>query len=190
LLVVAAFTGLRASELRGLRWSDVDLTRKALTVRQRADAWKKIGAPKSAAGTRDVPLAPIVVNTLREWRLACPKGKMDLVFPSGVGQIEHHPNIVNRGWNPTQIAAGIVTFVEGKDENGNAVKVARPRYNFHALRHAAASMFIASGMTPNRVQAIMGHSSIVVTFDTYGHLIDDDEADQRAMRTIEQQNFG
>jgi integrase len=40
----------------------------------------------------------------------------------------------------------------------------------HALRHAAASLFIEQGFTPKRVQALMGHSSIQVTFDTYGHL--------------------
>ena len=58
------------------------------------------------------------------------------------------------------------------------------------MRFAAASMFIESGMTPKRVQTIMGHSSIVVTFDTYGHLFADDEADQNAMRSIEQRIFG
>lgn len=190
LIVVAMFTGLRASELRGLRWADVDLSRKVLTVTQRADAWKQIGPPKSEAGTRDVPLSPLVVNTLKEWRLACPKGKLDLVFPSGAGEVEHHPNIVARGWNPLQIAAGVTVMKDKKDEQGRAIRVAGPRYNFHALRHAAASMFIESGMTPKRVQTIMGHSSIVVTFDTYGHLFADDEADQNAMRSIEQRIFG
>ena len=179
LIITAMFTGLRASELRGLRWSDVDLTRKVLTVAQRADAWKALGPPKSESGTRDVPLSPIVVNTLREWRLACPRGELGLVFPSGAGQVEHHPNIIARGWNPTQIVAGVVDRETGK-----------ARYNFHALRHAAASMFIESRMTPKRVQAIMGHSSIVVTFDTYGHRFADDEADQTAMRSIEARIFG
>src|SRR5436305_104234 len=66
LVVTAIFTGLRASELRGLRWDpDVDLDRGVLRVRQRADRWNTIGSPKSDAGKRDVPLAPMVVNTLR-----------------------------------------------------------------------------------------------------------------------------
>ncbi|MGH1588638.1 tyrosine-type recombinase/integrase [Methylobacterium phyllosphaerae] len=56
LVIVALFTGLRISELRGLRWSDVDLKKRVLTVSQRADAWKEIGPPKSESGTRDVPL--------------------------------------------------------------------------------------------------------------------------------------
>jgi integrase len=62
LVVTAIFTGLRASELRGLRWSDVDLDRAELTVRQRADRWGTIGSPKSDAGKRSVPLAPMVVK--------------------------------------------------------------------------------------------------------------------------------
>lgn len=190
LIVTAMFTGLRASELRGLRWADIDMKRRVLTVRQRADAWKRIGPPKSEAGTRDVPLGPMVVNTLREWRLACPKGELDLVFPSGAGQVEHHPNIIARGWEPTQVAAGVSEMVDGKGKDGSPAKVAKGRYNFHALRHAAASMFIESGMTPKRVQAIMGHSSIVVTYDTYGHLFSDDEADQNAVRTIEERLLG
>jgi integrase len=72
LLVTAVFTGLRASELRGLTWSAVDLDGRTLTVRQRADRWRTMGSPKSASAKRTVPLAPIVVNALREWRLACP----------------------------------------------------------------------------------------------------------------------
>jgi len=56
LLVTAIFTGLRASELRGLTWDAVDLDRRVLTVRQRADRWGTIGSPKSDAGKREVPL--------------------------------------------------------------------------------------------------------------------------------------
>lgn len=190
LLITALFTGLRASELRGLRWEDVDLGRKVLTVSQRADQWKEMGAPKSEAGTRDVPLSPIVVNTLREWRLACPKGELDLVFPNGSGNVEDHANIVSRGWNPTQVAATVVNLVDGVDKGGRPIKVPVGRYNFHSLRHAAASMFIESGMNPKRVQSVMGHSSITVTYDVYGHLFADDDADQRAMRTIEERLFG
>ena len=52
LLLTAALTGMRASELRGLRWSDVDLNKRLIHVRQRADHWRKIGQPKSAAGAR------------------------------------------------------------------------------------------------------------------------------------------
>ena len=62
LLVVTVFCGLRASETRGLRWSDVDLESGLIHVRQRADAFNQLGEPKSAAGMRSVPMGPYVEN--------------------------------------------------------------------------------------------------------------------------------
>jgi integrase len=85
LLLVAVFAGLRSSELRGLRWSDIDLKQGLVHVRQRADRYGKIGKPKSKAGHRTVPLGPQVVNALREWKLQCPKGEHGLVFPTPGG---------------------------------------------------------------------------------------------------------
>ena len=108
LLLTAIFTGLRASELRGLRWGDVDLKRGELHVRQRADRYGKIGRPKSEAGERTVPLPPMVVAALREHRLACPRNERDIVFPNSRGGIEHRNTIVERGFHPAQVAAGVV----------------------------------------------------------------------------------
>jgi len=64
------------------------------------------------------------------------------------------------------------------------------KYTFHSLRHAAASLFIEQGLSPKRIQAIMGHSSIQVTYDRYGHLFNNDEADQTAMQAIEARLLG
>jgi integrase len=59
-------------------------------------------------------------------------------------------------------------------------------YGFHALRHAAASLFIAHlGWTPKRVQTVMGHASIQMTYDRYGHLFEDRESDREAMKKLE-----
>jgi integrase len=179
LLVTAVFTGLRASELRGLTWEDVELDRGVLTVRQRADRWNKIGPPKSDSGKREVPLAPIVVNTLREWKLACPRfaengeARLWLVFPNSKGNVDTLPNIHRRGLGPVQLAAGIT---------GDRL---HPKYGLHSLRHAAASLFIEHGFSPKRVQALMGHSTIQMTFDTYGHLFPSAEDDQVAMRQLQ-----
>jgi integrase len=60
-----------------------------------------------------------------------------------------------------------------------------PRYGLHALRHAAASLFIEQGWTAKKVQTVMGHSSIRMTFDRYGHLFRDGEDDQAAMARLE-----
>jgi len=165
LILTAIFTGLRASELRGLRWEDVDLKKAALHVRQRADKFNIIGKPKSASGQRTVPMPPILVNTLREWKLRCPKSEHGLVFPTGAGQIEYHSNIVVRGLAPAQIAAGVTT------------KNRKAKYTgLHALRHFYASWCInrkedgGLGLPLKVVQHRLGHSTINMTADVYGHL--------------------
>ena len=165
LIMVAAFSGLRASELRGLRWKDVDLKRGVLHVRQRADRYNTIGQPKSTSSERNVPIGPMVVNTLRQWKLACPKSAADLVFPTGRGTVDNHSNIVQRILMPAQDAAGIAT---GDGE---------PKYpGLHALRHFYASWSInrrkdgGLELAPKMVQARLGHASIVITLDRYGHL--------------------
>jgi integrase len=99
LLLTAIFTGLRISELRGLRWGDVDLKRSELHVRQRADRYNAIGRPKSVAGERVVPLPPTLVSTLRKWKLACPNSELGLVFPDTDGSVESYVNITRRAWS-------------------------------------------------------------------------------------------
>ena len=165
LLLTAIFTGLRASELRGLRWSDIDLKRNELHVRQRADRFKKIGAPKSEAGERTIPLPPTVANALREWKLACPAGNLNLVFPNAQGSVQDYSNILKRGLWPAQIAAGVV------DAHGHA------KYTgLHSLRHFYASWCInrkkdgGLELPLKLVQGRLGHASIQITADRYGHL--------------------
>ena len=165
IILTAIFTGLRASELRGLRWTDIDLKRNELHVRQRADRFNAIGQPKSEAGERVVPLPPPLVMALREHRLACPKGSLDLVFPSAQGRVQSRQNIVRRGLQPAQVAAGVVT------KSGEA------KYpGLHALRHFYASWCInrrvdgGLELPLKLVQARLGHASITMTADRYGHL--------------------
>jgi integrase len=165
LLLTAIFTGLRASELRGLRWSDVNLTSGKLHVRQRADRYHQIGAPKSATSQRCVPLLPMVTNALREWRLACPPSESRLVFPGGQGRPIMLETIIDTIWHPAQLAAGVV------------IKKGTPKYSgLHALRHFYASWCInrkADGgleLPIKVVQGRLGHSSIQITADRYGHL--------------------
>jgi integrase len=165
LLLTAIFTGLRASELRGLRWADIDLKKAVLHVRQRADRYQQIGRPKSAAGERAVPLSPILVNTLREWKLACPKSALDLAFPNQAGRPHYLTDIIERTYKPAQVAAGIV---DAK---------ARAKYGgLHTLRHFYASWCINRKVDGGLelplkvVQARLGHASIQMTADRYGHL--------------------
>ncbi|WP_062208016.1 site-specific integrase [Aureimonas sp. AU12] len=199
LILTAIFTGLRASELRGLRWSDVDLDRREIRVHQRADRYNEIGSPKSSSGERTVPAPPIVINTLREWKLACPRrwtGKrdadgnpvlvLDLAFPNGAGKVEQLNNIVRRGLHPAWIAAGVTVETDQVDADGH--QVLAPKYSgMHALRHWFASWCVnrredgGLALPPKTVQDRMGHSTIALTMDRYSHLFPKaDEADEMA----------
>jgi integrase len=198
LMLVAIFCGLRASEMRGLRWVDVDFDARQIKVTQRADAFHTIGKLKSKSGYRDVPMPPMVANALREWKLVCPRGDLGLVFPTGVGKVESHSNIVQRGFEPIQVTAGITERVPVLNEAGQPTitNAGEPvmcdvaKYGLHALRHACASLWIEQGMNPKRIQKLMGHATIQMTFDTYGHLFTDNDADQRAAEDIQMRLLG
>jgi len=210
-MLVAIFCGLRASELRGLRWADVDFDAKQINVTQRADASHRIGKLKSKAAYRSIPCPPIVINALREWKLVCPKrntGKkdaggepikvLDLVFPNGLGKVESHSNLVERGLDPILIAAGLTETRQVLDKArkpvldaaGEPKVTVAGRYGMHSLRHACASLWIENGYNPKQIQKLMGHSSIKVTFDVYGHLFADAEADQKAAEALQLRLLG
>lgn len=165
LIATAAHTGMRPSELRGLPWSVVDLKRGRIKVMQRADETGKIGSPKSATSCRALDILPSLVALLRNWKL---KGEHELVFANGRGNVESLANITNRCWRPLLNAAGV-----------------RTKYKLYALRHFHASALIADGANPKEVQVEMGHSSVNITFDTYGHLFHDEEANQQRKERAE-----
>jgi integrase len=189
-LITAIFTGVRSSELRAIRWRDLDLDGRMLHVRQRVDRYGKIGPPKSEAGTRSIPLLPIVVNTLREWQLANLSNEADLVFASRAGAPVSHADLINNGLVPTLLAAGIASQLLDSAGQPLLTKRGRPlikgKYTgLHALRHWFASWCInrridrGLELPAKTVQVRLGHSTISMLMDTYGHLFahsDDSEA--------------
>lgn len=174
--LAVARTGLRASELRALRWADVDFEAKKLHVRQRADKWNNLGAPKSETSQRDIPMTPDLIATLKVWKVACPKSKKDLVFPNGAGNVEGHRNLYSRVFGAAWIAGGVAVDTGKKDEDGEPIPKAKYSKHIHCLRHFFASWLINSpehgglGVSPKRAQVVLGHSSLQMTMDLYGHL--------------------
>ena len=119
---------------------------------------------------------------LKKWKLACPKGEADLVFPTSTGAIEHHKNML-RSLAPVMKAAGVVR------------KDGTPKYALHSLRHFFASWCINPKDRGGRelpakvVQTLLGHSSITMTLDVYGHLFRD-KTDKAELAASEKALFG
>lgn len=199
LIHTGLLTGARPSELRALTWEHVDFKESVIRVRQRADRLGKIGRPKSKAGRRDIPVGPHLLALLREWKLRCPRrdkgkkgpddpGVLEYVFPDEGGNVEDHTTIYRR-FGAVQLACGIALPRLGEDgkplvdEDGKPLR--RQKYGLHAMRHACASLLIAQGWQPKRLQVFMGHASIKLTYDVYGHLFKDAEGDAKAMARLE-----
>jgi integrase len=174
LLITLIFTGMRSSELRGLRWQDVDFKRGEISVRQRVDQFRKVGPPKSEAGARTIPVPPLVINALKELKLK--QGNTpDLVFANPDGDSRSHSNVVTKGLQPAMVRAGVTVDTGEVDAKGNPVL--RAKYmGLHSLRHFYASWLInrredgGLGLPAKMVQERLGHASIVMTMNVYAHL--------------------
>lgn len=192
-LLCTVFTGLRASELRGLKWVDLDLERKTLRVAQRADAYGEIDLPKSVAGERTIPLPPMVVNALRTWKETCPKSKLGLVFPNARGGVVSHKQV-----REALIAAWIkaeITAPSGKLDKDGAPILTAKYTGLHSLRHWFASWCLNApaagglGLTLKEVQERLGHASARLTMDTYSHLFEREDGGEQ-MAAAERALFG
>jgi integrase len=161
------YSGMRPTEIRGLPWRDVDWGRGGIQVTQDADEFHVIGALKSGAAYRFIPMPDFVMQMLKAWENLCPNGKDNLAFPNWIGNVESHGNITNRGWYPLCKHAGLVTV----NDRGQTVA----KYPLNCLRHVKASLEIQLGRSPKKIQEIMGHEDIKMTLDIYGHLFRDQD---------------
>jgi integrase len=168
--------GMRASELRGLPWHYVSLDAGTVYIGQRADRWNKLGSPKSTKSRRTIPLTPSALRALREWHRV--SGGEGLVFPHQSGRPMYYSELVEHVFDPIMFAAELtVTNSKGKTVH---------RYSLHPFRHTSASIWIEQGFSAKRVSQLLGHSSIQVTFDLYGHLIDLRHSGSDLMRQVEE----
>jgi integrase len=147
----AFYAGLRRGELQALRCSAIDLGASTIRVEGSWDQYEGAIDPKSDTSTRTVPLLAVLRDHLDEHLLETGRSGSELAF----GRTAHDPfvpstlrNRALRTWE----AAGVEPI------------------GLHECRHTFASLQIAAGANPKAVQEAMGHSSIKVTFDNYGHL--------------------
>jgi integrase len=170
MLIFAASTGARAGEQWAARWRDLDLDKCELRISRRVDAYGEVGAPKTTAGMRTVPLSAQLVAMLKAHKIKSRFSKPeDLIFTNGQGHHIGHDNLVKRRFLPLF----------------EATKIAR--FSWHGLRHFAVSTWIEAGLAPKTVQTFAGHASLQVTMDRYGHLFPSDDH-RRAMDQIASAN--
>ncbi len=96
------------------------------------------------------------------------------MFPNERGQPMSQHRIIER-FLAVQIEAGLAIKIGKQDRFGNTAW--KPLYGLHSLRHAAASAWINQGVDPKRLQVWVGHATIQLTIDTYGHSIKDAQGD-------------
>jgi integrase len=183
------FAGLRSSELRGLRKVslELDAPEPKVKVTQKADRYNKIGRVKAAASKREIGLGAETVKALTGWLGASPKS--DYAFPTEEGNIWSYANLWHRFWVPLMNDAGLVTD-EPASETVRQWSTAQrtfkqPQFGPHMLRHVYASLQIEQGVTPKRLQTLMGHSTLRLTMDTYGHLWPDNEGERQRAAAVE-----
>ncbi|MGH9120731.1 MAG: tyrosine-type recombinase/integrase [Acidimicrobiales bacterium] len=156
LVLVAAYTGLRAGELIGLRRKDVDLLRRTITVVEQVQyigGRHQVLTPKTAAGRRSVAVPSSVAQVLEEHLSGFAEpGPDGLVFPAPEGGYLRLENFRKRVWQPAVAKAGVGPL------------------RVHDLRHTCASLAIAAGADIKVLQRMLGHASAALTLDRYGHL--------------------
>jgi integrase len=162
LWATALYAGLRRGELMALRWCDVDLAQGVLEVAQAWDPKEhRMIAPKSAAGSRRVPIAAALCAFLAPLRVVAPGNVQRLVFGGGVVPFSASTlyECSQRSWR----RAGLEPIC------------------LHHCRHTFASLMIAAGVNAKALSTFMGHANISITLDRYGHLMPGAEDEAAAL---------
>src|SRR5215210_5043953 len=160
LYLLAVSTGIRQGEILGLRWKDLDLYKGVVRVRRSLSITNEGVAfvpPKSAKGKRSIGLIPAAVEVLKTHRGNMSGGHSrdeELVLATSSGTPIRPQNLVRRSFKPLLRRAGLPEETR-----------------FHDLRHTCATLLLVEGVHPKIVQEMLGHSSIVLTLDTYSHFV-------------------
>lgn len=164
LFAAMLYTGARLGELLGARWADVDLDTGTIIVQQTLEKSGKaprFGTPKSKKSRRAIPLPPELGAILRLWKAQQNEEKLllgpdyrdlGLVFTIPGGGPINGDNLRKQTFGRLVTLAG--------------VRRVRP----HDLRHCYASTLLAAGVPLKTVSELLGHSSVSITADIYGHL--------------------
>jgi integrase len=167
LFELAILTGLRRGEITGLRWADVDLTKRKIEVRRnRVSVRGRVieqQTTKTRAGLRAVALSEFAVAALLAWQL---RQAQEAEAAAEAWQTQGHVFTMDdgRALDPSYVTRLFQRLRKGPGEE-------LPELSFHGLRHCAASLMLASGADIAVVSKLLGHASISITADVYGYLV-------------------
>jgi integrase len=146
LYAVAAFSGLRAGELAGLRWPDVDLERRTIHVRRSYD-----GKTKTRSSRRFVPIVDALLPILTAWKRRCPRSELHLAFPNRAGRTRgKHDRVFRETLHKVLDAAGFERPRSGRRSHVIC---------FHSLRHSFACNWRLNGGSLEALVRVLGHTS-------------------------------
>jgi integrase len=151
------YAGLRMGELQALDWNHIDLDQNLIHVERSWDRSAGYIEPKSRAGKRRVPITNTLRHHLQSHRLQQGTGGYGLVFPNQRGDKPFNPSTTNQRAKNAWAAAGHTPL------------------SLHECRHSYAAYMIAAGINSKALSTYMGHASITITLDRYGHLLPGNE---------------
>lgn len=165
-LLLIIETGLRPSEYLGLKWTDIDFDKGCLSVNRVVTEKSKggfyFGETKTARSRRKLPLSDTVVNSLKahrrnqleeRFKIGKDYQNLDIVFASEIGTPLRRRNLIKRHFKPLLKEAGL------------------PDITLYELRHTTATLLLSAGENPKIVSERLGHASVVLTLDTYSHVL-------------------
>ena len=147
------FTGMRSSEIDGLKWENVDFDRREIKIRSAiVDGIE--GPTKTYGSNREIVMSQLVYDALQEQKRYT-FGKSDYVFCNSQGKPLEHRNVNRRVWTPTLKLLGL------------------KHRRAYQTRHTAATLWLAAGENPEWIAKQMGHSSTEMLFRVYSRYVPD-----------------
>jgi integrase len=170
LAFLAACTGMRRSELLGLRWCDVDIEAHRITVIQTLEQTKeyglRIGETKTKSSRRPITLPPAAIPVIKEWKISQDREHLRL----GQGRDDNRLVFTREDgewYSPRSMSHMFSDAIK---------KIDIPRITLHGLRHTHITHLLRDNVNIKVVSARAGHSTVSITLDVYGHLIDNMES--------------
>lgn len=170
-------TGIRSSELRGLKWSDIDFENRIIHIQRNVTYDSNnnkfiVGELKTNSGYRDIPMTEIASEILTNI-------KRNIANKTNMLPFEFIDHIFLNSNNKLIPNSNYDSYLKKICNKAGIEKI-----SMHTLRHTFATRCIESGMKPKTVQKILGHANISMTMDLYVHVTEDEK--EKEMQKFEQ----